>query len=130
MSKAAVATIGVKVIVMNQQDQVLLLRKANSDQWDIPGGGMWTTEQPHIAAAREVKEETGLILANHLIRSAFTRVHPERGLSLYLIFVSFLDQAPVALSPEHQDYTWVHPTQIETYNLAPEYKTAIQEMVS
>jgi 8-oxo-dGTP pyrophosphatase MutT (NUDIX family) len=42
--------------------KVLLVKPSYRDTWEIPGGGLEHGEYPFQAAAREVKEETGLDL--------------------------------------------------------------------
>jgi len=53
---------GVRVIVMDQQDRVLLVRQHHEERdiWMVPGGGIEEGESAVEAAAREVLEETGL----------------------------------------------------------------------
>lgn len=51
---------GVRVIVLDGQDRVLLVRHSyGSDKWMPPGGGMRRGEDPLLAGARELLEETG-----------------------------------------------------------------------
>lgn len=53
---------GVRVIVMDQQGRILLVRQhhENRDIWMVPGGGIEEGESAAEAAAREILEETGL----------------------------------------------------------------------
>lgn len=53
------------VIVINNQNQILLEERADDGFYDFPGGGIDLKESAEEAAARELKEETGLI-ANRL----------------------------------------------------------------
>jgi 8-oxo-dGTP pyrophosphatase MutT (NUDIX family) len=51
---------GVRVVALDGQGRVLLVRHSyGSDKWMPPGGGMRAHEDPLLAAAREVLEETG-----------------------------------------------------------------------
>nr|KIS33064.1 hypothetical protein TQ38_06255 [Novosphingobium sp. P6W] len=51
---------GVRVIVLDGQDRVLLVRHSyGSNKWMPPGGGMRRGEDPLLAGARELLEETG-----------------------------------------------------------------------
>ena len=53
------------VIVINNQNKILLEERADDGFYDFPGGGIDLKESAEEAAARELKEETGLI-ANRL----------------------------------------------------------------
>lgn len=56
---------GVRVLVQDAHGRVLLIRHSyGSDKWMPPGGGMHRGEDPLVAAAREVLEETGCRLGD------------------------------------------------------------------
>ena len=46
--------------IFNEKGEVLLQKRADSSKWGFPGGAIELGETPQMAAAREVKEETGL----------------------------------------------------------------------
>lgn len=51
----------VRVIVINEKMEVLLVRGVISDgKWSLPGGGVARGERPAAAARRELLEETGI----------------------------------------------------------------------
>lgn len=53
----------VRVLVLNEKDEVLLVRSWFGHQrWSLPGGGIRRTETPAVAGAREVFEETGVTI--------------------------------------------------------------------
>ena len=53
------------IIIINNQNEILLEERADDGFFDFPGGGIDLKETAEEAAARELKEETGLI-ANRL----------------------------------------------------------------
>lgn len=51
----------VRAVVVNQKDEILLVRSWFGHQkWSLPGGGIGRNERVENAAARELKEETGI----------------------------------------------------------------------
>jgi ADP-ribose pyrophosphatase YjhB (NUDIX family) len=48
--------------VRNEQGAVLLCRRADVMLWDVPGGTIGLDEVPALGMAREVQEETGLLV--------------------------------------------------------------------
>lgn len=58
---------GARVLLLDEQDRLLLVRGHDVDEpsrawWFTVGGGIGAEEEPHVAAARELFEETGLRL--------------------------------------------------------------------
>jgi ADP-ribose pyrophosphatase YjhB (NUDIX family) len=54
-------TLGVRVLVQDEQGRVLLVRHTYLDGWYLPGGGVDARETLESAAIRELAEETGLV---------------------------------------------------------------------
>lgn len=55
-------TLGVRCVILNHQQQVLLVKHTYISGWHLPGGGLNPGESAQNAISREVEEETGLIL--------------------------------------------------------------------
>lgn len=73
-------TVSAAGIVTNERGEVLLLDHLlrPSSGWGIPGGFMNANEQPEAALRREIREETGIELANvRLYRVRTLRRHME-----------------------------------------------------
>lgn len=59
---------GIAVIIMDEQNRVLLQKRADVGKWGIPSGHVEPGETVAGAAVREVREETGLtIVLNRMI---------------------------------------------------------------
>lgn len=55
---------GSSVIIYNPAGEVLMLHRTDNDSWCFPGGAIELGEKVEQTAAREVFEETGLIVDN------------------------------------------------------------------
>jgi len=54
-------TLGVRVAVLDETGQVLLVRHTYAPGWTLPGGGVARSETLRQAAIRELQEEVGII---------------------------------------------------------------------
>ncbi|MDO9474416.1 MAG: NUDIX domain-containing protein [Caulobacter sp.] len=53
-------TVGVRVMVFDDQGRVLLIEHSYTHGWHLPGGGVERGESAETAAARELEEEAGV----------------------------------------------------------------------
>ncbi len=54
------STVGVRTLVIDNQQQLLLVKHTYMPEWHFPGGGVYRGEPTKIAAIRELREETGI----------------------------------------------------------------------
>lgn len=59
------SSVGVRAIVVNSQQQLLLVKHTYTTHWYFPGGGIKKNETTNQAISRELDEETGVV-ANKL----------------------------------------------------------------
>src|SRR3954453_7487264 len=57
------ATFGVRAVVIDEEDRVLLVRHTYAPGWLLPGGGVERGETVFDAVKRELKEESGIVPA-------------------------------------------------------------------
>ncbi|MFL6856504.1 MAG: NUDIX domain-containing protein [Allosphingosinicella sp.] len=97
-------TRGVKVMGFNAAGHLLLMRNSYGDTsaFVLPGGGIGRRESPEAAAAREVREETGLEVADLRFVAAYGSRHEGKKDSIHL-FRALADGKPHADSLEVEE---------------------------
>jgi 8-oxo-dGTP pyrophosphatase MutT (NUDIX family) len=79
--------VGVTAVVHDRSGSLLLGRRADTGSWALPSGIVEPGEEPAVAVAREVLEETGLVVVpEHLTSVSTTDVvtYPNGDRSVYL----------------------------------------------
>jgi 8-oxo-dGTP diphosphatase len=111
---AAIATTPTDVTVaralVESDGRVLLVRRAAWDtlpgRWELPGGKVDRGEDVAVALAREIEEETGLMLAERSLLSTRELVSPRgRSVREHVYLASAI--GTVMLSHEHDAFAWV-----------------------
>lgn len=121
--------------VVQDKGSVLLLKRAYDDRhspglWEFPGGKVDQGEDIHGSLAREVYEETGLVIQPH---SSIVHVESEviaTGNYQGKLYVALFHAArrlggELQLSDEHVAAGWVRPRHDIPANLTPESRGAV-----
>lgn len=106
-----------KTLIINENNQALVLRRSvwptkpeRSHQADLPGGMVDEGEPEGLAAAREIKEETGIEVDSAQLILSYTKTFfegPKNRSATKFFYVCRLDHTPeVVLSKEHESYEW------------------------
>lgn len=53
---------GAGALILNEKDEVLIVKPSYKDHWSIVGGAVGENESPRVACIREAKEEIGIDL--------------------------------------------------------------------
>jgi 8-oxo-dGTP diphosphatase len=103
------ANIGAAAAIFDDRGRVLLVRHTyGALNWNPPGGLALPGEEPSVAAARELREETGLILQPAGISGVYYEPGHDFGPMLHFVFRFVYDQSqtPVAMPPEIGAVGW------------------------
>ena len=103
-----------KVVLINDENAVLLLRRSETDvrrpnEYDIPGGHTDDNETPEVAAVRETAEEAGIEIDRSGLKLAYseTKVVDENLNVVWLVYIAHTSNTDVQLSSEHNEFRWV-----------------------
>lgn len=120
--------VGVKALIKNSNGEYLFIRRSTTlatdisePSWDIPGGRIEPDEYLLEALRREVQEEIG-----HEVQSAPMLIKAQdifvTAKDLHVVRLTYMlveDIEDIILSDEHEEYVWVHESQLETVNAEP-----------
>ncbi len=105
--------IGVKAIIYNPNNHILILKRSGRDYWDLPGGRIQEGERVQDTLYREIREETGLMALDDIISHGlyltsikFPVNDQTIGLIFYYHTCRITKEAPIILSPEHSEFRW------------------------
>ena len=65
--------VGCDAAAFDDEGRLLVIRRADDGRWSMPGGWMSPSEAPREAVAREVFEETGLVVEPVVLVDVFSR---------------------------------------------------------
>jgi ADP-ribose pyrophosphatase YjhB (NUDIX family) len=103
--------VGVSGLILDADGRVLLLRHTYRDEpWGVPGGFMCAGEAPGDTLAREVAEETGLVVAPG--PALDVQLRGRRGAALDIILAGRLVGGSFRPSAEVDAMRWVAPSEL------------------
>ena len=113
-SLLGISTLGARAIVLNQAEEILLVKHTYQPHWYIPGGGVKRGESVKAALLRELQEEVGItVLEEPQLLGVYH--HNYLGVNDYpIIYVIDNFSLTPARSPEIEQIGWF------AYNSLPE----------
>src|SRR5262250_2818682 len=132
--KATSVVPSANVIVVNDQGEILMIRRTDNNNWAVPGGGMVLGESITDTAVRETQEETGItceitglvgIYTNprHVIR--YTSNNEVRQ-EFSIVFTARPVAGELRPSSESSEPQWVSPIAIPDLLMHPSMRLRIQ----
>jgi 8-oxo-dGTP diphosphatase len=124
--------IGVGVVVFNEQEEILLIKRGKEPhfgRWMVPGGTLEWGETLEQAAIREVREETGI----EIVIEAFVEVieaisSGEPG--FHYVIMDYAGRAvsgSLAAASDALDAVWAADGSLSEYDLTPELVGVIEK---
>ena len=122
---APILMVGAAVLVVDEQNRLLLMKRSDSGCWGPPGGAVEPGEVVETAARREAREETGLEVGEMTLFGVFSG--PElyykypNGDEVYNVTIVYVSQdlsGDIHLNGEHTEWRWFRPVDIPA-NLSP-----------
>jgi 8-oxo-dGTP pyrophosphatase MutT (NUDIX family) len=131
-----VATVDIYVVRPLQGGwRVLTLRRGQGTRcpgsWETVHGSIEEGEKPEAAAAREVREETGLAVARlYAITVQPFYLHKQGIVTAAVVFAAFVEDDAVRLGEEHDAHEWLPVDEASARFIWPRSRTALAEIQS
>jgi len=121
------------VIVVNDQGEILLIRRTDNRNWAVPGGGMDLGESITDTAVRETREETGITCQITGLVGIYTN---PRHVILYtsngearqefsIVFTARPISGELRPSSESAEPRWVSPATVPELTMHPSIRQRI-----
>jgi 8-oxo-dGTP diphosphatase len=110
-----------KAVIIKEDGALLLLRSKGQKfpgKWDLPGGHIHVGEDPKDGLIREVKEETGVTLAEPI-----EKLYEENNMTFYR---AQMPDQEITLSHEHDEHKFVTKDSVPE-NISGKFKRAIKK---
>jgi len=125
--------VGAAILIVDQDQRLLLMRRSDSGCWGPPGGAVEPGERVEAAAIRESLEETGLNIAQMSLFGVFSGpelyyVYPN-GDEVYNVNIVYLSRdfsGQVSLNHEHTEWRWFGPDEIPA-EISPPMLPALEQ---
>lgn len=120
-------------VAIVRDGKVLVVRRAADDylggSYELPGGGIEEGESLYDAVVREVREETGLEIAEILgMFPGFEYSTPKKPRVRQMNFIVSVAGGEVRLSDEHDDYMWIgDEEEVDTLPVTESMKTCLKD---
>lgn len=113
------------VVVLNERDAILMIRRSDNGNWALPGGAMDLGESLPGCAVREVQEETGITCRITGLLGIYT---DPRHVILYtsdgecrqefsVVFIARAEGGSPTPSDESRSVEWVSPEKVRSLQM-------------
>lgn len=125
--------VGAAILIVDEQNRLLLMKRSDSGCWGLPGGAVEPGEVVEKTAKREALEETGLQVEEMSLFGVFSG--PElyykypNGDEVYNVTIVYLSHdfsGDIHLNGEHTEWRWFTSANTPV-DLSPPIKPAIDQ---
>jgi ADP-ribose pyrophosphatase YjhB (NUDIX family) len=128
--------VGVGAVILVDGQVVLIKRRFEplAGQWSLPGGTLEVGETLEAGTAREILEETGLVVDVGPVVEVFDRIllDEERKVRYHFVLIDYLCR-PLGGQLQHgsdvADVVLAHPARLEPFGLTPKAASIIRKAV-
>lgn len=128
--------VGAAILVLDEQDRLLMMKRSDSGTWGIPGGATEPGEVVEEAAKRETLEEVNLEIREMSLFGVFSG--PElyykypNGDEVYNVTIMYLSRdwyGEIKLNHEHTEWRWFSADETPE-DVSPPIKPIIEQFKS
>ncbi|MBI5933788.1 MAG: NUDIX domain-containing protein [Chloroflexi bacterium] len=125
--------VGAAILVVDESDRLLMLKRSDSGCWGLPGGATEPGEVVEEAAKRETREEVGIEVGEMNLFGVFSG--PElfykypNGDEVYnvtIVYLSRIWHGQMTLNEEHTAWNWFAAPEIPE-DVSPPIKPVIEQ---
>lgn len=136
--KATSVVPSANVIVVNDQGEILMIRRTDNGNWAVPGGGMDLGESITQTAVRETREETGITCEITGLVGIYTNPHHvilytsngEVRQEFSIVFTARPVGGELRPSSESSEPRWVPPEAVESLQMHPSMRQRIDRYLA
>lgn len=116
--------------VLRRGNRILVLKKFDSGQYELPGGTLEFGEGIEQAFERELKEELGFtrVKLGKFI-NVWSMIYNECRVDYHIVkidFEFFSNENDIILSPEHTEYRWIESEEVEGLDMQAGHKISLK----